>query len=873
MKRTLWTALWLCLFLAFLWSMIFRPLPPMVGESLSYVVQTATVLTACVLMALRARAAQGALRRTRALLSASLLCATVGGVLALVVRLTAEGAPPVPSIADAIHFVFLPLCVAGLLSCPVSKDVAGSRAQMLLDGVVAATALWFVTYTLLLAPAQVGAQVPLLTAVTILGYPAADVFVIAMAAGALRRVAAEARQELALSAAGVTLYGLSDIAYTVLAARGSYAPDSWVGALAEVGLLLILVAVLRRETPTDLPAAWTSWVGAVPYASVAIALVFAVTLALLRDGLGQTELLLLVAVMAALLVRQLVANRDRDSAARRLRESQVLFRSLVVGSSDLITLHGLDGTLMYASPAVSRLTGVAPERLARVPLSELVHPEDVAAVLRLARGLRRQPATSGQLFLRVRAGDDSWRWCQTVARNLLDDPGVRGIICNTRDVHERHLLEQQVHHDARHDPLTGLGNLAQARELLERAVAQRRIRGTVAALVDLDGFKQVNDTFGHVEGDALLTAVAHRLRGCARNADAVTRIGGDEFLFVLRDDGGAGGVAGDVLESLRAPLLVNGRSLTIGASIGLASVHDCATPDELLRNADLAMYAAKAAGRNRLAWFEPRMHETAQRNMMITADLRRALKQGDFQLHYQPVVHLPAGRIAFVEALIRWQDRDGQLLSPDVFIPLAEEAGLMPEVDAWVLDRACADLATWQRQGVDIPQVSVNISRRHLTPDLPSLVSETLRRHGLSGPQLCMEVTESAVAPDPAATTAVLRSVRALGVQIALDDFGVGQSSLSDLAELPIDLVKVDRSFLAAPERTASLPLLTSIIGLCRAVGLPVVAEGIEDDNVVEHLIASGCAYGQGFALGAPQPAGTLSQRRFTRASRALPAP
>ena len=845
--------------LAFGLLMVLRPLPPGLGAAVSLAAQSVTVLAASSLMAVRARAASGRLRRARALLSASLLFATLGGVLALVLGMFSDGPVTAPSAADAVHFLYLPLCIAGVLSYPVSDDHPGSTARTLLDGLIAATALWFVTYTLLLAPAEVGEGLSALGTLTMLGYPASDVFVIAMAAGALHRVAPEARRELALNAAGVSLYAVSDIAYTVLAARGSYTSDSWVAALAEAGLVLLVLSVLRpRPVPLGAPA-WVRSVSAAPYAPVVVALALAGVQALRGSTLHARESGLLVMVMVALLLRQVAGTRDSEEMTRRLRERKALFSSLVTGSSDLITLHSADGTMRYASPAVSRLTGLSDDELARIPLVNLIHPEDLDAVLEVGRLFESSPGSATELLLRVRGEQGEWRWCRTLAHDLLADPDVRGVVCNTRDVHERHLLEQQVHHDAYHDALTGLGNLAQARALLEQACAQDAATGATVALIDLDGFKQVNDTFGHGQGDALLQAVGARLRGCVRGEDAVTRIGGDEFLLVLPAEVDGTRFGERILAALREPLSVGGRPLTIGASVGLASTADRPSPDELLRNADLAMYSAKTAGRNRVAWYEPQLHESAAQRMKISRGLRRALEEEHFALHYQPVVALPGGEVVGVEALLRWQDPDGSSVPPDVFIPVAEESGAMLDIDAWVLDRACRDLAGWQVQGLDVARVSVNISRRHLTRDLPELVAGTLRRYGLRGSQLCVEVTESAVAPDPDAAIAVLNALRAEGVHIALDDFGTGQSSLSQLAQLPIDVVKIDKSFLLqSPRDAAALRLLGSIVGICKALSLPVIAEGIEDAGVVEHLAATGCAFGQGFHFGRPQPADEL---------------
>ena len=377
-----------------------------------------------------------------------------------------------------------------------------------------------------------------------------------------------------------------------------------------------------------------------------------------RGGLAASETVAASVVAVALLVRQAVSHRDRGVAMARARESRVLFRSLVVGSSDLITLHAADGRLRYASPAVHRLTGLGEADVLAQGAAGILHPDDLDRVRAAHARVLQEPDEPTQLVLRVRAADGTWRWCETLVRNLLHEPDVRGLVCNTRDVHESYLLQQQLRHDASHDALTGLPNLAEAREHLRRAHARADGPVPVVALVDLDGFKEVNDSYGHLDGDDLLVAVAGRIQGCTRAPDLVARVGGDEFVLVLHDPAAAEQVALRVLEALRRPVVVGGRSLVVRASIGLAPL-DGETPETSMRDADLAMYAAKAAGRDRLAWFRADMHEHASTRAAITTDLQRALELGQLSLHYQPIVDLADGTLAGAEALLRWQREDG----------------------------------------------------------------------------------------------------------------------------------------------------------------------------------------------------------------------
>ncbi len=342
----------------------------------------------------------------------------------------------------------------------------------------------------------------------------------------------------------------------------------------------------------------------------------------------------------------------------------------------------------------------------------------------------------------------------------------------------------------------------------------------------------------------------------------MTRIGGDEFVLVLPGDEDAGPVTERLLEALRLPVEVAGASLSVRASLGVALTTDAAGPDELLRNADLAMYAAKGAGRDRAAWYAPQMHEAAAQRMELHRGLRRALDEDLLELHYQPIVRLADGALVGAEALLRWTDPERGPVSPELFIPVAEESGTIGDIDVWVVERACRDLAAWRAAGLDVPQLSVNVSRRHMTLDLPGLVQGALQRHGLRGEDLCIEVTESAVVPDVDAAVAALAQVRALGVRVALDDFGSGESSLSQLARLPLDSVKIDRSFTqTALSDPVAGRLLTSIVGVCQALALPVVAEGVEQRELVDFLVGTGCERGQGWHFGRPQPADAFRAR------------
>jgi diguanylate cyclase (GGDEF)-like protein len=423
---------------------------------------------------------------------------------------------------------------------------------------------------------------------------------------------------------------------------------------------------------------------------------------------------------------------------------------------------------------------------------------------------------------------------------------------------------------AERDPVTGLGTLAAARAALAPCYRGQG-EDPAVVLVHLDGIASVNATFGHAYGDALLRLLADRLRACA-GGPAVARLSGEEFVAVVRDLATAESLAHAALNAVRGPLVTSGSAASVAVHVGVARTACADGADEALRHAALAADAARSAGPNRVAHYHPVLQDEAARRVRLHRALRGAIDSDALSLHYQPIVRLPDGAVVGAEALLRWHDRELGVVSPEVFVPLAEESGLIVELDAWVLDRACRDIVAWRTAGLDVPRVSVNVSRRHMTAELPDLVADVLRRHDLPGDALCLEVTESAVAPDADVAVAALSGVRALGVSVALDDFGTGQSSLSQLARLPVDSVKIDRSFiLDAASDPVALRLLTSVVGVCQALDLPVVAEGIEKGQLAQFLAAIGCVRGQGFHFARPQPAASFLKLLGQRA--AVPSP
>ncbi|MGH2367961.1 MAG: putative bifunctional diguanylate cyclase/phosphodiesterase [Chloroflexota bacterium] len=560
-------------------------------------------------------------------------------------------------------------------------------------------------------------------------------------------------------------------------------------------------------------------------------------------------------------------RRAQDTLARRRGEAR--FRSLVQHSSDVILVVDPDATIRYASPSVERVLGYRPEAVTGIKLTDLLHPDDApraAAFLVEAAG---RPGAMTAAEWRLRHQQGAWRQIEAVGNNLLSDPNVCGLVLNTRDVSERRALEEQLAHQAFHDPLTNLANRALFRNRVEHALARAgRHDGCVAVLfLDLDNFKNVNDSLGHAAGDQLLLAVAERIRGEVRPGDTAARLGGDEFAILLeqaRHIGDPAHVADRVIESLRAPIPLDGKDVFVGASVGIA-VNDARDEqaEDLLRNADVAMYMAKSLGKGQYIIFEPSMHAVALERLALAADLRRAVERQEFTLRYQPIAVLETGRIAGVEALVRWQHPEHGLLAPDTFIPLAEETGLIVPIGRWVLQQACRQMAQW-REALPPDRsltMSVNLSARQLQqPGLVEEVGHVLRQTGLDPQDLTLEMTETTLMEDTEVTIPRLQALRSLGVRLAIDDFGTGYSSLSYLRRFPIDILKIDRSFVeGVGSGTEQGALVQTIIALGETLRLRTVAEGIEGAEQLDALRALGCDLGQGYYLAKPLDAAEVS--------------
>jgi diguanylate cyclase (GGDEF)-like protein/PAS domain S-box-containing protein len=573
-------------------------------------------------------------------------------------------------------------------------------------------------------------------------------------------------------------------------------------------------------------------------------------LIVLEIGLGAGGLLL-----SLLLAWALIATTRRQTAH---------FRSVVDSSTDLVIVFGPSGC-RYVSPSVTRMVGCSESDLLGEGVFAILHVDDRTAVRAAAR-----LGEPHELVFRMIDPAGAWRQLEAHVSDLRYDRQVRGVVFNARDVTERMRLAEQLARQAFHDSLTDLPNRALFRDRLDHSLARcmRSAEPLTVMLVDLDGFKQVNDSLGHDAGDELLKEVAQRFAESVRASDTVARFGGDEFAVLLEgaDERQTLATADRLLEKLRAPVTVAGRELVLTASIGVVMRGGgSSTGEDLIRDADIAMYAAKEGGRARHEVFHDEMARELGELLGIEHELRVGLERGEFGLHYQPMVDLASDRVIGVEALLRWHSPSRGEVAPGRFIPVAESTGLIVELGEFVLLEGCRQAARWRAdEAIENDFVTwINVSPRQLAPGgFGARVLEALARTGLPASSLGLEITESAIVePGSAGDHArrELEELHALGLRIAIDDFGTGFSSLGQLRHFPIDMIKVDRSFVQGTERdTKDATITSNLISLAHALNVTAVAEGIESTGQLESLRQFGCDSAQGFLFAHPAPAAEI---------------
>ncbi|MDT4993062.1 MAG: hypothetical protein QOH97_2954 [Actinoplanes sp.] len=546
------------------------------------------------------------------------------------------------------------------------------------------------------------------------------------------------------------------------------------------------------------------------------------------------------------------------------RDGEAYFRTLIQSASDVILIIGDEATIRYASPAASVVLGF-PD-LTGTDLAALIadtHHEALRDTLTL---IRSSPEPLGAVDLTAVCADRRQLQVECSARDLRADPTVGGIVLTLRDVTERRRLENDLAHQAFHDGLTGLANRVLFRNRLEHAfeLARRDDDDLGVLFVDLDDFKDVNDTLGHAVGDQLLVAVGQRIDHVIGTVNTAARMGGDEFAILIEpttDPDAAGAVATRIVAALSVPVelsdgLGGSHHVSGAASVGVATSRDAQSATELLRHADLALYLAKGAGKATWQRYESDLHTAMVERLELRTALHEAVQSEQFRLQFQPIVDMSGGHIVGLEALVRWQHPVRGLVGPHLFIELAEESGAIVEIGAWVLRESLHQFARWQAASPDTPMryVSVNVSARQFrTAGYVDQVRRALADSGAQPQWLLLEITESLVLRDAEQVWADLRELRELGVRIAIDDFGTGYSSLSYLRQMPVDVLKIDKSFiddiLASRQQRA---LVNAIVTLARSLDLAVVAEGIEEAAQRSMLSRMGCPYGQGYLFSRP---------------------
>lgn len=554
-----------------------------------------------------------------------------------------------------------------------------------------------------------------------------------------------------------------------------------------------------------------------------------------------------------------------------LAQSESKFRSLIQNSLDIITILSREGCIIYESPSVEKILGYHPDNLLGKMVFDFIHPEDIPSAKTAFQKILDNPQESVTIELRFQNQNQSWNYLELVGTNLLDEPSVSGVLINSRDITERKRVEQEFRFLACHDPLTHLANRTLFTEWLEKAFlrTKRDKKKKIAVLfLDLDRFKLINDSFGHADGDRLLILFAERLKSCLREIDSIARLGGDEFGILLEnitDVSQVIHIAERIKNLFQVAFTLTEREVFSSVSIGIAlSKATYQHPEDILRDADIALYRAKECGKARFEIFDAEMHNRAVTLLRLENDLRQGLRRDEFQLFFQPILSLKTGFLKGMEALLRWQHPQGGQISPNIFIPVAEETGLIHPLGWWIFQQACQQLLEWdQLLPREIPlTMSVNVSAPQFRePGLIDHIDQLLMDLGLTSSRLCLEITESVLIDNAEAAALTFSQLRAMGIQLYMDDFGTGYSSLNYLHRFPLNALKIDRSFVSQMNpRDKNSEVVKTIITLAKNLGIDVIAEGIETEQQLDQLKELDCDFGQGFFFSRPMNAQAAEQ-------------
>ncbi|WP_423833962.1 putative bifunctional diguanylate cyclase/phosphodiesterase [Streptomyces manipurensis] len=811
---------------------------------------------------------------------------------------------PKPSVADFAFLCFAPPAIVGLLVLAKRPVNRAGWVCLGLDSWLIGGSLLTLSWSLALAhaarTAQSGAPGSVPRAALSLAYPLLDIALVSMVLVLHFRRSETNRSAVNTAIAALALTVLSDALFTSPLLSAEYQSGQLLDAGWFAGSLLLAYAPwgARRLPPGPVPAGPArrdrhhsrpitgSLPALTPYLAAAVC-----TLGILYnvvDGRKVDRMVVFTGctVVLALVIRQGIMLLDNIALTQELAQKENHFRSLVQGSSDVIMIAAPTGTLRYVSPAAAGVYGREAEELVGTELAALIHPDDLGRVVHeVRRFLAAAPAEEPTTRIECRFASGTGEW-MNVESTVNRHQG--GLILNSRDVTERVRLQAQLQHSAEHDPLTDLPNRALFTRRVRQALAGRRAgdRSTAVLFIDLDGFKAVNDTIGHQAGDELLVEAARRLQDSVRAGDTAARLGGDEFAALITGDGSRDRsarefqvreIADRLRTTLSQPYRISGNEVRVAASIGVAFADPGITPSDLMRNADLAMYRAKAGGKDRVELYAPQMQAEVVRKAELAGRLRTALHEGEFALLHQPVVSLATGEIAAVAAQARWRSAQGILFTPAEFLRVAEyseggaagqgtgqsDASRTAELGRWLLEEAVEQAADRHRAGHDVP-VAVRMTAQRLLGSAVPLgsVEALLTRHGLPSGALVLELAVS----DPRVPfddlERRLAALHRLGVGISLDGFGSGYAAISALRRLPVDMLKLDRGLVEGVVESARLHKITAgLLRIANDLGMRSVADGVDLPEQVMALRAMGCTHGQGKAFSGP-----LDEYRLRRA-------
>jgi diguanylate cyclase (GGDEF)-like protein/PAS domain S-box-containing protein len=816
-------------------------------------------------MAIGVRLHQPAARRAWYLLIAGVTTFIVGDNIYSFRNFAQHDAVPFPSYVDIAYLAMYPLLIAGLVLL-VRRRTPGRDLASVLDACIITFGIGLLSWVLLIVPYFRSQDMSALARLTSITYPLGDVALLAVA---VRLVVGSGRRPPAfwLLAGSVVPLLIADGLYGFMNLAGTWHEHNPV----DVGWILFyagwgLAALHPSMHQLSVRASGSPRVSARRLAIVGCAALIPPGVLFVQESLGAIVDGYAVAVTGAVLF-VLVLIRT-TGLARELADthSEARFQALFDNASDAVIVIDAAGRVKYSTPSTERVLGQGLGGMLDQPIGGFLTEDDE----RELSVLLSTPGVTTTVEWQIRAADGTLRDVEVIAADLRGDSRIDGLVLTMRDISERKILDTELRRQALHDTLTGLPNKSLFDDRVAHALGRAdRAQGEVAVLfLDLDNFKLVNDSLGHPAGDELLVAVAARLVSVLKSGDTVARFGGDEFVVLLEGNDvetSAETVSERLQDALKAPFQIGGEEVPLHASIGIAvgRARSC-TPSQLLRDADLAMYVAKRNGRGRSERFAPAMHEQAMQRLEVASELPAAIHDGQLVLFYQPIVDVTTGRILGAEALVRWNHPRRGLILPGEFIPIAESTGVVVPLGQWVLTEACRQTSEWRHAGFveESFYMSVNLSARHFRDrSVIDDVTRALDESHLPADALLIEVTESALVDDFDPGGFVLRELKALGIHLAIDDFGTGYSSLARLSDFPVDVVKIDKSFIDRLSDDADgETMVRAVVALTHSLGMRAVAEGVEDHEQALTLERLGCTMAQGYLFARPMPPDAMTQ-------------